>query len=343
MFFIGKVKIPARTVLAPLAGITSLPMRLMARKEGCGLVCTEMISSNGLFYDSERTWEMLESSPIEKPVSVQIFGSVPDVMAKAATLVEENGADIIDINFGCSVKKVLKTGAGAELMRDLSKSEAVIKAVRNAVRVPVTIKIRTGWERSGDQAESLARIAQDSGVDAITVHPRTALQAFGGTADWSVIKRIKDIVSIPVIGNGDVTSPGKALEMIKTTGCDAVMIGRAAMAGPQIFSQVNAAIEGLPVPEFDIVRHFEAMKEYLDESVRYSGEKIACRLLRSRLAWLVKGLPSSTSFRIAVKGIETRDETLALIEEYEKKVMIEIAEKGPRSVFRDDIFITDDV
>ena len=148
MFYIGNVLIPEKTVLAPLAGITSLPMRLMAKEEGCGLVCTEMISSNGLFYDSKRTWEMLETRPEEKPVSVQIFGSIPDVMAKAAAMVEENGADIIDINFGCSVKKVLKTGSGVELMRDPEKAEALIKAVRRAIRIPLTVKIRSGWDRS---------------------------------------------------------------------------------------------------------------------------------------------------------------------------------------------------
>jgi len=343
MFFIGNILIPERTVLAPLAGITSLPMRLMAREEGCGLVCTEMISSNGLFYDSQRTWEMLESAPAEKPVSVQIFGSIPDVMAKAASMVEEHGADIIDINFGCSVKKVLKTGSGSELMRDPIKSEAIIKAVRKAIKIPLTIKIRTGWESSGEQAETLAKIAEDSGVDAITVHPRTASQAFGGTADWNVITRIKKLVSIPVIGNGDITSPQKAVDMMRTTGCDAVMIGRAAMAGPQIFSQVNAALGGHPVPEFDIARHFSSMKNFLDAHIQYSGESIGCRLLRSRLAWLVKGLPGSTSFRIAVKKIETRNEALALIEDYEISVMKDIEEKGPRVIFRDEIAMTDDL
>lgn len=343
MFYIGNVLIPEKTVLAPLAGITSLPMRLMAREEGCGLVCTEMISSNGLFYDSVRTWEMLESSPAEKPVSVQIFGAIPDVMAKAAKIVEEKGADIIDINFGCSVKKVLKTGSGSELMRDPEKSEAIIKAVRKAIKIPLTIKIRTGWDGSGRQAEILAKIAEDSGVDAITVHPRTAIQAFGGTADWSLIARIKKLVSIPVIGNGDVTSPQKAVDMMKATGCDAVMIGRAAMAGPQIFSQVNAALDGKPVPEFDVVRHFASMKHFLDTSIQYSGESIGCRLLRSRLAWLVKGLPSSTSFRIAVKKIESRNEALYLIEDYEARVMKEIEEKGPKAIFRDEIAMIDDI
>lgn len=343
MFYIGNVLISEKTVLAPLAGITSLPMRLMAKEEGCGLVCTEMISSNGLFYNSERTWEMLESSPAEKPVSVQIFGSIPDIMAYAAARVEENGADIIDINFGCSVKKVMKTGSGVELMRDPEKSGAVIKAVRKAIKIPLTIKIRTGWDKSGNQAEKLARIAEDSGVDAITVHPRTATQAFGGTADWDLITRIKQLVSVPVIGNGDITSPAKALQMIKKTGCDAVMTGRAAMSGPQIFSQINAALNGYPVPEFDVVRHFASMKRYIDASVAYSGESVACRLLRSRLAWLVKGLPGSTAFRIAVKKIETRNEALQLVEDYEIKVIQDVMEKGKGVIFRDEIAVSDEI
>lgn len=336
MFYIGNVLIPEKTVLAPLAGITSLPMRLMVKEEGCGLVCTEMISSNGLFYDSKRTWEMLESSPEEKPVSVQIFGSIPDVMAKAAALVEENGADIIDINFGCSVKKVLKTGSGAELMRDPEKSLSILKAVRRVIKVPLTIKIRSGWDRSGDQAELIAKIAEDSGVDAITVHPRTAVQAFGGTADWSLIARIKKAVSIPVIGNGDVTSPKKAVEMMSMTGCDAVMIGRAAMAGPQIFSRINAAIKGMPVPEFDVARHFSSMRRYVNACVDYSGENIACRLLRSRLGWLAKGLPASTGFRTSTKMIESRIQAISLIAEYEERVREIIETTGQKIEFREE-------
>lgn len=336
MFYIGNVLIPEKTVLAPLAGITSLPMRLMAKEEGCGLVCTEMISSNGLFYDSKRTWEMLETRPEEKPVSVQIFGSIPEVMAKAAAMVEENGADIIDINFGCSVKKVLKTGSGVELMRDPEKAEALIKAVRRAIKIPLTVKIRSGWDRSGDQAETIARIAEDSGVNAITVHPRTAMQAFGGTADWSLITRIKKAVSIPVIGNGDVTSPKKALEMMMMTGCDAVMIGRAALAGPQIFARVNAAINGRPVPEFDVTRHFSSMRRFVDAYIDYSGETIACRLLRSRLGWLAKGLPASTNFRISVKMLESKSQAVSLINEYEEKVMRMIETTGQKIEFREE-------
>lgn len=302
--------------MAPLAGITDLPFRLIAKEGGCGLVCSEMISSNGLIYNSGKTRKMIESSPEEKPLSVQIFGSDPFIMAEAAAMVEASGADILDINFGCSVKKVLKTGSGSALMKDIFKAEAIIRAVRNAIRIPLTIKIRSGWDKSGRQALEIARMAEDYGADAITVHPRTAQQGFLGKADWSVIAAVKQSVSIPVIGNGDITSPESALLMFAETGCDAVMVGRYAMGNPWIFSQITAMLSGRQIPLVDIARRRDIMIRYLKTSVRLHGEKLACHMMRGRLGWFVKGLPESSRFRESIKSISSENEALELIESY---------------------------
>ncbi len=181
---IGSLTLENNSALAPLAGITNLPFRLLAKEAGCGLVCSEMISSHGLVYKSEKTIKMLDSTPEEKPLSVQLFGAKPEIMAEAAAIVESNGADIVDINFGCSVRKVIRTGSGAALMRTPDLAEDLLKAVRRAIRIPLTIKIRSGWDASGDQAVNISRIAENCGADAITVHPRTAGQLFSGRAEW---------------------------------------------------------------------------------------------------------------------------------------------------------------
>ena len=187
---IGAVETDNFSVLAPLAGITNLPMRLIAKRAGCGLVCSEMISSNGLVYNSGKTIQMLDSVPEEKPLSVQIFGANPDLMAEAARIVQDSGADIVDINFGCSVKKILKSNSGSALMKDPHLAGRILDRVRRAVTIPLTIKIRSGWDPSGQQALDIARLAEDCGVDAIAVHPRTAVQGFRGKADWSIIARV---------------------------------------------------------------------------------------------------------------------------------------------------------
>lgn len=321
---IGSITLKSQTVLAPLAGITNLPFRLIAKENGCGLVCSEMISSNGLVYNSSKTHTMLESVSEEKPLSVQIFGSDPFMMAEAAAMVEASGADILDINFGCSVKKVLKTGSGVALMRDIVKSEAILRAVRSAISIPLTIKIRTGWDKSGKQALDIARMAEGAGVDAIAVHPRTAQQMFQGNADWSVIAAVKQSVSIPVIGNGDITSPEAAIDMFEQTGCDAVMVGRYAMGNPWIFSQIDARLHSRQIPLVNIARRREIMIRYVNASVCHFGEKLACPMMRSRLGWFVRGLPESSRFRESVKYVSSEKEAVEQIESYMDRLILHI-------------------
>ncbi|MDX9786976.1 MAG: tRNA dihydrouridine synthase DusB [Desulfobacterales bacterium] len=313
---IGSVSLQDNTVLAPLAGITNLPFRLMIKQAGCGLVCAEMVSANGLIYGSQKTVAMLATVAEEKPVSIQIFGSDSSAMAEAARRVESAGATILDINFGCSVKKVVKTGAGVALMKTPEIAEKILTAVRQAITIPLTIKIRTGWEPSGQQALEIARIAEGCGVDAIAVHSRTATQGFRGTADRSIIRMLKAQARIPIIGNGDILCAEDALSMMAETGCDGVMIGRAAMNNPLIFNQINALLQKKTPPELDLPARFGLMESYFTLSVRFFGELHACRMMRSRLGWFVKGLHQSSAFRESIKQLSTKAEGLALIRAY---------------------------
>ena len=320
---IGSLTLDNKAILAPLAGITNLPFRLMAKASGCGLVCSEMISANGLVYRSGKTEQMLDSAPEEKPLSVQIFGSKPDIMAEAAAIVESKGADIVDINFGCSVRKVIKTGSGVALMSTPDLAKAVLTAVRRAVRIPLTIKIRSGWDVSGREALSISEIAQDCGVDAVTVHPRTASQHFRGRADWSIIAAVKKSIDIPVIGNGDIVSAHDAKNMLAVTGCDAVMIGRKAIGNPAIFSRVIARFKGEEPAREDLDHRFDMMTHYFKTSVDYIGEETACRMMRSRLGWFTRGMRNSSKFRESIKHLSSRDEGLELIGVYSNSLLKE--------------------
>ncbi|MDD9303583.1 MAG: tRNA dihydrouridine synthase DusB [Desulfobacter sp.] len=316
---IKNLNINGTTFLAPLAGITNLPFRQLVKECGAAVVCSEMISAKGIFYNSEKTLVLLESTAEEKPLSVQIFGSDPESMGKAAAFIDQKtSADIIDINFGCSVKKVIKQGAGVALMKEPGLACDILQAVRQATTLPFTIKIRSGWDNSGNQALALAKIAQNQGVDAIAIHPRTAAQGFKGKADWTHIKRLKQEIDLPVIGNGDINSPEDAAKMMALTQCDGVMVGRAAMANPFILSQIEAFLDtgryDLPLPG----QVFRKMERLIRLYVDYFGESAGCKMLRGRLAWFVKGLPGATAFRRALSGLENQHQALELIQSYER-------------------------
>ncbi|MBW2107771.1 MAG: tRNA dihydrouridine synthase DusB [Deltaproteobacteria bacterium] len=305
---IGDVALANPLILAPMAGITQLPLRRLAKEQGCALVVSEMISANGLVRKGRKTLELLESHPSEQPLCVQIFGKEPRVMADAAQIARAHGAAMVDINLGCSVRKVVRQGAGAALMRDLHGLAELLCAVRRAVNVPVTVKMRSGWDPSGDQAVAVGRLAQDLGMDAVTIHPRTAVQGFSGKADWSVIARLKESLSIVVIGNGDLRSPQDVVDMQQKTGCDAMMIGRAAMGNPWIFSQTLDLMNGRTPKAPTLSSRLETMLRYLHHGVEQFGETRAVRMMRSRLCWFVKGCPRSSGFRKAIVRLETARE-----------------------------------
>jgi len=313
MLQIGSIKLKNWLIMAPMAGITNLPFRLIVKTFGASLVTTEMISAMGLAQGNKRTLDYLNTHPDEKPLSVQIFGSLPEAMATATKIVIDSGADIVDINMGCPVKKVVKTGSGGFLLRDLEKAKKIVSAVRRACSVPLTVKIRAGWSNDQPVAFDIARMLEDCGVDAITIHPRSVTQGFSGHSDWKIIAKVKKHVKIPVIGNGDVFEPSMALEMKSQTGCDGVMIGRGARGNPWIFRQILEFKKGLTPhqPGLDerkalIMNHFNLLANAL-------GENRAARIMRGLLFWYTKGLPNSCSFRrriIAIKDLGTLTLTL---------------------------------
>jgi len=313
---IGTIELDNPLVLAPMAGITQLPLRLLAREHGCALVVSEMVSANGLTHRGKKTFELLKSDPAERPLSVQLFGKEPAVLRDAAQIVQAEGADMVDINLGCSVRKVLKQGAGVALMQDPKRLEAILKAMRGALAIPLTAKLRSGWDGSGEQAVAIARIAQDCGVDGIAIHPRTARQGFAGKADWSLIARLKEAVSIPVIGNGDVRTPEDVVRMLRQTGCDAVMIGRAAVGNPWIFSETLALMNGrTPVKPSPAMRLAVAFR-YVDCAIEHFGEQRAGRMMRTHLAWFVKGLPGAAAFRDTRGRLTTRQDVADALRRY---------------------------
>jgi tRNA-dihydrouridine synthase B len=306
-----------KTFLAPLAGISNLPFRLIARSFGCSLAFTEMISANGLVRKSERTLDYLKTSAEDQPLGVQIFGAEPDVMAEAARIVAGHGAALIDINMGCPVKKVIKSGAGAILMKDPQRVADIITSVKEAVTVPITVKIRSGWNRSSINAPEIARIAENCGAQAIIVHARTYDQGFAGVADWSVIAEVKKAVGIPVIGNGDIWHPRDAMRMREKTSCDAVMVGRGSLGDPWIFKGIQQLFSGAKEDHLPTLpqRHELIMTHWKMEA-EFCGDKIADKSFRKHLLWYTKGLPGSSRFRQAVSGMPGKSAMMAELDRF---------------------------
>ena len=296
-----------KAILAPLAGISNLPFRLVARSFGCSLAFTEMISANGLIRKSERTLDYLKTSSEDQPLGVQIFGAEPEIMAEAARIVAGQGATLIDINMGCPVKKVIKARAGAILMKDPDRAASIITAVKKAVTVPVTVKIRSGWNRSSINAAEISKIAEDCGAAAIIIHARTYDQGFGGCADWSIIAGVKKAVGIPVIGNGDIWYPQDAMKMSRETACDAVMVGRGSLGDPWIFKGIQQLFSGdgedyLPT----LSQRYEIINAHWKMETEFSGQRIADKSFRKHLLWYTKGLPCSSRFRQIVSIMTER-------------------------------------
>jgi tRNA-dihydrouridine synthase B len=294
---IGTHRITPPYILAPLAGYTDLTFRLLARSLGCGLAYTEMVSAEGLGRGASGTRELLEKDPDDRPLSVQLFGSKPDSLARAAAFAEEWGADIIDLNLGCPVKKVVKTGSGAALLKDPARTLHLLKEVRRAVSRPLTIKIRSGWQPGEPTGLTIAAMAEDCGYDAVALHPRWAVQGFTGLSDWNLVSRLKRTITIPVIGNGDIQYAGQALARRRETGCDGIMIGRQALKAPWIFRQIKDLEDGRPAPQPDRAERKKIIAAYWDRiTERYEGAR-QVKALRRGLFVLTRGLPGSGLFR----------------------------------------------
>jgi tRNA-dihydrouridine synthase B len=313
---IGSVLVEPALVLGPMAGMNSVPFRLLCRKAGAGLVCSEMVSANAIHYGSVKTEELLTSCAEERPLSVQVFGADPDLVAAAAQHVEAAGADIVDLNMGCPVRKVLKAGAGSMLMKDPDLAAAIAAATVQAVKVPVTAKIRIGWSRQDASFVELSRRLVDVGVAAIALHARTAGQGYRGRADWDAIARLVEAVSVPVIGNGDVFTAHDAVRMIRRTGCAAVMIARGALGNPFIFRQAADLLAGRPAKETPALWRMAAALWHAQASVLHHGEHVGVRRMRAMACWYSRGLPGSAHFRRdvckAVTLQELADAILAL-------------------------------
>jgi len=303
---IGNVPIQGKAILAPMAGVSDIAYRLLAKEHGASMVCTEMVSAMGIKYKNERTHELLRMEAVEHPVSMQIFGSNPEAIALGAKVVADAGADIVDINMGCPVKKVVSSGDGSALMKTPDLAARVAEAAVKAVDVPVTVKMRIGWDDDHINVVDFAKRIESTGVAAVAVHGRTREQMYMGRADWSYIKAVKDSLSIPVIGNGDVWTPEDALRMIQETGCDAVMIGRGAQGNPWIFERTNHYLRtGELRPEPTYLERLDMLLKHFELLCRYKGAALGVREIRTHAGWYMRGMPEAAYWRNRVNTIHT--------------------------------------
>lgn len=321
VFKIGDVLLENNVFLAPMAGVTDLPFRILCREQGCGLVYTEMVSAKGMHYDDKKTEKLAETDEREKPAAVQIFGSDPCIMAETAARLSHHetsvDAVIIDINMGCPTPKITKNGEGSALMLKPDLIGEIVKEVSSATARPVTVKIRKGWDDSHVNAVEVAVIAEKNGARAITVHGRTREQFYSGKADWQIIKKVKQSVSIPVIGNGDIITPEDAARMLEETGCDAVMVGRGAQGNPWLFKNaVHYLRTGEKLPEASPKDKLEMILRHMDMLIEFKGERTAVLEMRKHIAWYVKGMRNCTYIREQVNKLENRQQVIDVLEHF---------------------------
>ena len=311
---IGNVTIPNNLILAPMAGVTDLPFRLLCKEKGAGLVCTEMVSAKAISFHNKNTEALMRTEPGERPVSLQLFGSDPCIISEMAAYIEDRPFDILDINMGCPVPKVAGNGEGSALMKNPGLVEQIVSRTVRATKKPVTIKIRKGFDAEHVNAVEIARIAEASGAAAVAVHARTRDQYYAGRADWDIIRRVKEAVSIPVIGNGDVNSPESARQMLEETGCDGVMIGRAARGNPWIFRRILTFMEtGEDPGKPDRKQVAEMILRHAQMLLAYKGEYTGMREMRKHIAWYTAGFPNSAKLRAKTNEISTMEELRELL------------------------------
>lgn len=305
-FNIGDINISGRLILGPMAGITDLPFRLLCKEQGANLLYTEMISAKGIYYNNKNTEKLLQIDENEHPITVQLFGSEPELMASIAAKICNRDFDILDINMGCPVPKVVNNGEGCALMKDIELSAKIIKSVSSEISKPVTVKIRKGFDDNTINAVEFAKMAQENGAKAVAVHGRTRKQYYSGKADWNIIKQVKDAINIPVIASGDIFTPEDAARCLKETNCDGLMIARGARGKPWIFRQIKSFLENkkkLPEPSIEeviamILRHAKML-------IDFKGEVIAMREMRKHITWYTVGYKNSASMRRMANNIET--------------------------------------
>ena len=323
MVKIGKVEIAGRLSLAPMAGVTDFAFRRVCREQGAALTTTEMVSAKALVYKDEKTKALLYVPEDEHPCAVQLFGHEPEVMAQAAPMaLEISGADILDINMGCPVGKIVKSGDGSDLMRHMDLAGEIIRRVKQAVDVPVTVKFRKGWDNGSVNAQEFALMCQQAGADAVAVHGRTRAQMYAGRADWDIIRDVKKVLSIPVTANGDIFEPEDAEHILRYTGCDMAMIGRGSFGNPWLFRQAKALIDGEPVPELPPLRERidRAVRQIEELSLR-TGERIACLEARHQLPWYLHGVAHAGYYKQQLVHVESLDELRHIAEGIKRELI----------------------
>ena len=313
---IGNIELENNLILAPMAGVTDLPFRKVCKEFGPGLVCSEMVSSKAIFYDDSKTKLLMNTEGEKRPISMQIFGSDEETMGYAAKYVSEL-ADIVDINMGCPAPKVVKNGDGSKLLLDIEKAEKVIKAVVKNSTKPVTLKLRKGWDTNNIVAVEFAQMAEKAGVSAITIHGRTRTEMYSGKADLDIIKKVKESVNIPVIGNGDIVDEESALKMFEYTGVDGIMIGRGSFGNPWIFKRIKDFLEtGEKLPEVTQQEKLRVIKKHIEFELQEKEEITAIREMRKHISWYTKNMPNSSEFRNEINKIEDKDELIKKIVEF---------------------------
>lgn len=317
---IGNISLSVPVALAPMAGITDMPFRIICSELGCGLVVSEMVSAKGLLYKNVKTFDMLSVAPEERPAAIQLFGSNPQELARAAKIVEAEGADIIDFNMGCPVPKIVNNGEGSALMKNPQLAYEILARMADAVNIPVTVKIRSGWDAAHINAPEIAQFAEKAGVAAIAVHGRTREQFYNGKADWQVIKVVKDAVKIPVFGNGDILSAEDGLRMFKETGCDGLMIGRGADGNPWIFAELAAALGANGEKhEVTLAERMAMILRHLQMLIDFKGEVVAVKEMRRHAGAYLKGMPMAAEYRRRINALNTYEEFYQLINEYQRE------------------------
>ena len=316
---IGTIEIQDKLILAPMAGVTDLPFRLLCKEADCDILYTEMVSAKAMYYKNKNTIPLLALDDREHPIGLQLFGSEPELMADMARQIEALGFDFIDINMGCPVPKVFNNGEGSALMKDPKLAGQIVAAIHRAVKIPVTVKIRKGIDEDHVNAVEMAKELEENGAAAIAIHGRTRTQYYAGHADWDIIRQVKEAVTIPVIGNGDILTAEDVLRMKRETGCDAFMIGRGAKGNPWIFSQVKQALAGETIPGKPPVDEVVSMiLRHLDMMIAFKGEYTGVHEMRKHVSWYTTGYPNSTRIRGLVNEIETREELEIVLKKWQE-------------------------